>query len=680
MSYKLKHTAEAIDDKLSLINKNKNLLPYPYEEEPGGVGLIDVGDGSFLTNTDFPEAGYEFLLHTVVLPGGRKYKISLDIADFIDEYAMTVNPGFSLIVRNKSGADLDLNNEVLDLSAETEETSISVFLYVPAGARANLIVKPQIEEGEEQTAWVPYMKDIANYVDERFNSTNVKIKAIAEAVANNAGSSEYTGPENIEDGTTTGIQQIQDQESGVTAGYFNFTNKNQQATKHDNSLTGEIEYGATGEFAVAFGGKSAAIGKRSMAVGTTTIAKGKYSFACGDNSVTLGNDSFAANYQTTAKGQASAAFGSGTISEGSASVAMGKETHAKGEYSFATGYQSKSNSQSSAAIGAGAVTSSEINGQVVVGRYNRYDTPASSQSVFIVGSGGSDTARETAMSIDIYGDMWKGSNPSALDRYITAGEAFRLPESVSDKADGTYIPCYGVTSGKMTSGKESPNSLQLATSWAKGNTLVGRDENGAINIGTPTAPGHAATKQYVDNSHIAKIKETLTQLFDRDEFYEVQSTGTITVRLTCNSQESFGSDTWLDCNHDLEVFFDGDANKTTLPLPKGTLISITGKSETGDAHYLLNNSTVTVYLEDSDYSGDGGPGHLIGFDAFTPNSSETINKTYRDATSDHVLYADTGESSMVWDSTCFETTEESQEVTLTYTLAKNKYLEALETL
>ena len=91
--------------------------------------------------------------------------------------------------------------------------------------------------------------------------------------------------------------------------------------------------------------------------------------------------------------------------------------------------------------------------------------------------------------------------------------------------------------------------------------------------------------------------------------------------------------------------------------------------------YLYDNIAVTVYLEDS-----GTPDKLIEFDAFTPNGSETINATYHDATSDHVLYADTGESSLVWNSTCFENTEESQEVTLTYTLAKNIYLEALETL
>jgi hypothetical protein len=166
-------------------------------------------------------------------------------------------------------------------------------------------------------------------------------------------------PTNLVNGENKGsLQQVQDQESGVTAGYFNFTNKNPNATALDNSLTGEIKYGATGEFASAFGGKSAAIGKRSHAEGTTTIAKGKYSHAEGDNSVAFGVDSHAEGIQTVSYGGASHAEGSntqargaGSHAEGYGSIALGGTSHAEGSSTQAKGESSHSEGHSTTAGG-----------------------------------------------------------------------------------------------------------------------------------------------------------------------------------------------------------------------------------------------------------------------------------------------------------------------------------------
>ena len=98
----------------------------------------------------------------------------------------------------------------------------------------------------------------------------------------------------------TGIGSIHQKFDGDN--YFDFTNKNPNATSLDSTLTGNITKGATGNYASSFGGKSAAMGKRSLAEGTTTIAKGNYSHAEGDNSVTLGADSHAEGYMTVSKG------------------------------------------------------------------------------------------------------------------------------------------------------------------------------------------------------------------------------------------------------------------------------------------------------------------------------------------------------------------------------------------
>lgn len=159
------------------------------------------------------------------------------------------------------------------------------------------------------------------------------------------------GALNIQNGS--GTKAIQQKQDGTT-GTFDFTGKNPNATVLDPTLTGQIPYGATGDFAVSFGGKSAAQGKRSVSAGTTTIAKGKYSAAFGDNSVALGNDSFTANYQNTSKGQASAAFGSETQSIGAASVTFGKGTITNNDYELACGRFNNSQSGYLFSVGCGS--------------------------------------------------------------------------------------------------------------------------------------------------------------------------------------------------------------------------------------------------------------------------------------------------------------------------------------
>jgi hypothetical protein len=176
--YVLRHTVEEIDNKLNLINENKNLLPYPYETALP-TGLEDVGDGSILTTEIFIDAPEEgFLLNTCTLSAG-KYTVSLVVTDIIRDGDAVANEGFSLKV---SAAGSVLANTATFATFElADETAVEVYLVAPLYlSKAGSVIKPQIELGEEKTSWVwvPYMKDIGNYVDERFNGTNTKIKAV----------------------------------------------------------------------------------------------------------------------------------------------------------------------------------------------------------------------------------------------------------------------------------------------------------------------------------------------------------------------------------------------------------------------------------------------------------------------------------------------------------------------
>ena len=199
MSYILKHLAKSINNKLDLIDENKNLLPYPYNSLNGGFseGLEDVGDGSILTSSTSSTALDE-RLNYFSLPTGNIYMVSLSITNILEE-VVTSTAGFSLkiYVRNEADetftsyeTDSKLGHITLDLSDTTVEHKwVSVWLDIPESFDKGLLIKPQIElqptnedgtPSNEPTAWAPYMKTIGSYVDRRFNSVNAKIKILNE--------------------------------------------------------------------------------------------------------------------------------------------------------------------------------------------------------------------------------------------------------------------------------------------------------------------------------------------------------------------------------------------------------------------------------------------------------------------------------------------------------------------
>lgn len=165
------------------------------------------------------------------------------------------------------------------------------------------------------------------------------------------------------------IQQYQDQEENVAEGYFDFTGKNPNATQIDATLTGEIPYGATGDFSASFNGRSAAQGFRALSEGESTVAKGDNSHAEGKNSVAIGKYSHAEGKQTVASAPASHAEGTLTIAsndqahaEGYYSKANGKHSHAEGhattaegEDSHAEGINTKATAVAAHAEGQGTV-------------------------------------------------------------------------------------------------------------------------------------------------------------------------------------------------------------------------------------------------------------------------------------------------------------------------------------
>lgn len=163
---------EELSRKLSLIDENKNLLPYPYEANISSyTGLEDVGDGSILTTST--TSSKKIPLKVFSLPKGT-YTTSIEVADIINGTAFT-NTDFTL---NIAGATVDDSGQ-FELRSES---TIAVSLNVPSDVRAGLVIKPMIRKSGTAADWVPNMDKIGTYVDRRFNGTNAKIRVIQEQI------------------------------------------------------------------------------------------------------------------------------------------------------------------------------------------------------------------------------------------------------------------------------------------------------------------------------------------------------------------------------------------------------------------------------------------------------------------------------------------------------------------
>ena len=195
--YKVLPSAEAVDRRLSLIDENKNLLPYPYEKlyyENLPADLIDVGDGSILTAARPEGSETTILLNDCALVGGKTYIISLNITNILEE--VISDSQFSLKVECSTDSSLAedaiTSSHKLDLSAKADDTTTTVLIYlnIPATFDASLLIKPQVEvqpiidgiPSENPSNWVPNMDKIGTYVDRRFNGTNAKIKTLDDEI------------------------------------------------------------------------------------------------------------------------------------------------------------------------------------------------------------------------------------------------------------------------------------------------------------------------------------------------------------------------------------------------------------------------------------------------------------------------------------------------------------------
>ena len=184
-TYKLIHTAEDVDYKLSLLEYGKNLLPYPYYSgnnasiESNSV-LTDYGDGSILVHGTITASKTEILLDETCILAPGTYTISINTTD--DSMNVIEDNRFYLmaVVTTESNNETISYNEITTSCTFTleEQAHIKTFLVIDAEVDTEiklLTIKPQIECGDVASNWKPYMSTVNNYIDNRFNGIKTKL-------------------------------------------------------------------------------------------------------------------------------------------------------------------------------------------------------------------------------------------------------------------------------------------------------------------------------------------------------------------------------------------------------------------------------------------------------------------------------------------------------------------------
>lgn len=194
--YILQHTAEAIDHKLDLIVENKNLIEYPYDTEATGFPseFIDSGDGSIIVPASSSGyADYSIQLATITLPAGT-YTLSISGTNLDGQVSNGVSGNLSVAasLADQAICSASINSGVDPENVFSLSTESTVIISLYTGTIENLdhdvILRPQLEKDDTSTEWVPYMKDIGSYVDERFNGLNTQLRALLKANSTSADS------------------------------------------------------------------------------------------------------------------------------------------------------------------------------------------------------------------------------------------------------------------------------------------------------------------------------------------------------------------------------------------------------------------------------------------------------------------------------------------------------------
>ncbi|MBL7738112.1 MAG: tail fiber domain-containing protein [Chitinophagaceae bacterium] len=216
-----------------------------------------------------------------------------------------------------------------------------------------------------------------------------------------------------------------------------------QATGNASTAMG-YETVASGQVSNAMGYQTVASGGAATTMGYQTVASGSYSTAMGWQTNSSGMLSTAMGYSSLASGSVSMAMGQSSIATGDNSTAMGFTTKASGLYSTATGAYTTASGITSTAMGS--YNKARSNNTLVAGTFN--DTTLTN-SLFEIGNGAADNARNNAMTILLNGNTGVGTiTPSARLHVADSNVVFTGPPTIGFSTT-FYPPLQGPGSRTM---------------------------------------------------------------------------------------------------------------------------------------------------------------------------------------------------------------------------------------
>jgi hypothetical protein len=166
---------------------------------------------------------------------------------------------------------------------------------------------------------------------------------------------------------------------------------------------------AKGDWSVSLGAYTKATGYNSTSLGDGSIASGANSTSMGAITHAIGNASTSMGANTAASGYTSTSMGEYTKALEYASTSMGYFTTASGFFSTSMGSFTVASGDNSASMGTN--TTARSSWSLVIGKYN--DT-TNTASVFEIGNGSSDNARNNALTVLMNGNIGLGiTSPNA---------------------------------------------------------------------------------------------------------------------------------------------------------------------------------------------------------------------------------------------------------------------------
>ncbi len=206
--------------------------------------------------------------------------------------------------------------------------------------------------------------------------------------------------------TAIGYKSESSGEISTAIGYVAIASGDYSMALGSNTTASQLYSTAFGRFTTASGNLSTAFGFSTVASGNASTSMGSYTAASGQVSTAMG-------YETESSGLASTSLGNNTLASGDQSIALGLETVASGYTSTAMGYGTIARGGLSIATGRYTIARSQLS--FVIGRFNDTLTTSSTTSwvstdpLFVIGNGTSETNRSSAMTVLKNGDVGLGT-------------------------------------------------------------------------------------------------------------------------------------------------------------------------------------------------------------------------------------------------------------------------------